>query len=320
MPDQAVLDWLLAADPAVRYLTTRDLLGRDDPALQAGIPTSTGHAQCLLAAQHPDGHWGSGFYRPKWTSSHYTLLELKNLGLPPDTPQATRTVERILREENLPDGGISPRGRVRRSDACVTGMALGYAAYFGAPPALLRAPIDFLLVQRLRDGGFNCRANRAPVTHSSVHTTTSIIEGITDYLERGYDYRADELADARAGAIEFLLRHQLFRSHTTGAVIKPEFTRFHHPSRWYYDVLRGLDALRAARAPMDERMRDALDVVTTRQRPDGRWTVVSPYPGETHVAPERGGTPSPWVTLVALRVLTAYPTDTPTTTSRAEPP
>lgn len=303
-----MLDWLLDGDVAVAYLTTRDLLGREDLQLQRRIPTE-GIGAALLAARGPDGHWGRGFYQPKWTSSHYTLLQLREIGFPPLHPAARETVGLILATEKGQDGGVNPASRRDPSDACVSGMALNYASWFWAEPEDLRSVVDYLLRQRVADGGFNCRHHRAgdEVRHSSVHTTVCVIEGITTYLASRYAYRRDELEDARASSVEFLLRHRLFRSERTGAPIDPEFTRLHVPARWHFDILRGLDALAAARVPRDERMGDALAILRGRRCDDGRWVVNRAYPGATHVPNDPAGEPSRWVTLVAERVLLAYP-------------
>lgn len=194
--EKEVVDWLLGADVAVAFQTARDLLGQDRPDLRERI-ASEGQGAALLAARGANGHWGRGSYQPKWTSSHYTLLELKNLGLSPETEPARETVQLILRREKSRDGGLNPTATVAWSDACVNAMALGYSAYFGAEQAQLSSVVDFLLDQRVPDGGFNCQWNksRRATTHSSVHTTLSVMEGVTEYLRRGYRYRADELAE-----------------------------------------------------------------------------------------------------------------------------
>jgi hypothetical protein len=300
-----VIEWLLSGDVAVQYQTARDLLRRDDPALQARI-AEEGQGAALLAARGPGGHWGRGFYAPKWTSSHYTLLELRNLCLPPDHPAPRETVSLILTTEKGRDGGLNPSRAILHSDACINGMALNYASYFGADQGLLESIVDFLLAERMPDGGFNCRRNRSGAMHSSLHTTVSTLEGITEYGRAGYTYRLDELAAAAAASVEFLLLHRLYRSERTGRVIDPEFTRLHHPPRWHFDILRGLDALRDRQLPHDPRMDDALGVLRGRQRPDGRWVANRGYAGQTHIPSPRGGQPSRWVTLVAARVLAAY--------------
>jgi hypothetical protein len=304
MGRDGVLTWLLEGDVAVQFQATRDLLHQDAAALQARIATE-GDGATLLAARGPDGHWGRGFYQPKWTSSHYTLLELRNLGLDPANAVARETVGLILAHHKSRDGGLDPRVTVRRSDACVNGMALSYATWFGAPEEDLASVVDCLLAGQIPDGGFNCR--RGPeVRHSSMHTTLSVLEGITGYERGGYRYRLDDLLAARATSVEFLLRHRLYRSEHTGAVIRPEFVRLHHPTRWYYDILRCLDALADAEVPYDDRMADALGVLHRRRASDGRWPANRSYPGETHLPVTAAGKPNRWITLAALRVLGTY--------------
>lgn len=300
-----VVAWLLEQDVAVRFQARRDLLGRYDADLQERIGRE-GAGAVLLSARGPGGHWGRGFYQPKWTSSHYTLLELKNMGLSRDNPSARETVASILRDDKGRDGGLNPTKTVKLSDACVNGMALGYASYFGAPEEHLASIVDFLLDQRLTDGGFNCRANRSGARHSSVHTTVCVMEGTTEYEHSGYQYRLDELLEARATAVEFLLRHRLYRSERSGQPIDAEFTRLHHPARWHFDVLRGLDALADAGVRHDPRMDDALDVLIGRRRSDGRWAANKAYPGTTYLPPVPAGAPSPWITLIALRIFKTY--------------
>lgn len=304
MPRDAVLEWLLAGDSAVRFQTTRDLLHRDAAGLQAEVATR-GDGATILAARGGDGHWGGGFYQPKWTSSHYSLLELRNLGLAPTHPAAHETVCLILAQHKCRDGGVDPRAATDRSDVCVNGMALNYSAYFGAPETELASIVDSLLARRISDGGFNCRCGPG-VAHSSVHTTLSVIEGITSYEQADYRYRLEELRSARATGVEFLLRHRLFRSERGGTVIRSEFTRLHQPTRWYYDILKCLDALADAQVPYDPRMKEAIEVLESRRRPDGRWPVNRGYPGQTHLPAPRAGTANRWVTLRALRVLEGY--------------
>jgi len=95
----------------------------------------------------------------------------------------------------------------------------------------------------------------------------------------------------------------LFRSHRTGAVIKPEFTRFSSPPRWHYDILRALDHFQAVNAPCDPRLIEAIDIVRSKEGKDGRWLQQHSYPGKSFFQLERFGAPSRWNTLRALRVL-----------------
>ena len=299
-----VVAWLLEGDVAVQFRTRRDLLGRHDQDLQDRIAVE-GVGAALLRGRGPDGHWGRGFYQPKWTSTHYTLLELKNLGLSAAHPAARRAVRLILQADRAPDGGLKATKGEQPSDACVNGMALNYLTYFGGDQQRLAGVVDFLLRQQVPDGGFNCRLNRGGARHSSLHTTVSVIEGITQYERSGYEYRLAALRAARADASDFLLRHRLYRSERTGEVINPAFTLLHHPARWHFDVLRGMEALADSGVMHDERMDDALDLLGSRRGTDGRWVASRPYPGQTHVA-RAASDADRWVSLVALKVLNAY--------------
>jgi hypothetical protein len=151
------------------------------------------------------------------------------------------------------------------------------------------------------DGGWNCRRPDG-ATHASMHTTINVLEGLRFYeLHREHNVRKIRLAQRRGR--EFLLAHRLFRSHRTGEVIKPLFTRFAFPPRWHYDILRALDYFQAAGAPRDPRLAEAIDIVRNSRRGDGRWTLQNSYKGKTYFELERVGEPSRWNTLRALRVL-----------------
>ena len=303
--DEQVIGWLLAGDVAIQYQTRRDLLDDDDRTLRSRIATE-GWGAGLLACRRPDGVWGQRFYQPKWTSSHYTLLDLRVLEMPPDQALVRESIHRIVALEKVGDGGIGPARTGDKTDVCVNGMFLNYASYFGEPEEGLRSIVDFILDQRMGDGGFNCLHNTSGATHSSLHSTLSVLEGIQTYVANGYRYRVAELEAAATTGREFILAHRLFCSHRTGEVISPAMLRFVFPPRWKYNILRALDYFRAAGIGRDERMADALDVVHAKRKPDGRWTLPAAHPGQVHFAMEQAGQPSRWVTLIALRVLRAY--------------
>lgn len=295
--------WLLAGDSAVQYQVWRDILDDQRPELEQQVMLD-GDAATILSARGPDGHWGRGFYQPKWTSSHYTLLELRDLGVMPTHPACVETVALLTREKGE-DGGINPAGSVKQSDVCINGMFLSYASHFGAEAAALESVVDFVLGQQMADGGFNCRSNRSGARVASVHSTTSVVDGLTEYVRRDYAYRSGGVLSALLAASESLLVRRLYQR-SDHEPISAEFTRLHHPARWHFDVLRGLDVLRAAQIPWDPRLEDALRVIESRRRRDGRWVTASQYPGQTHIEYPRAGSPSRWVTLRALRVLRAY--------------
>lgn len=302
---ETLLGWLQDGDVSIAYQAGRDLVGKPDSSLQARI-ASEGWGARFLAARNPDGSWGDRFYQPKWISTHYTLLDLRTLELEPTNKLAGASVEKILAEEKKPDGGIGPARSIPASDVCVNGMFLNYASYFGAAEADLRSVVDFILAQRMGDSGFNCLKNTSGARSSSLHSSLSVAEGIGEYVGRGYTYRSGELAEAAATSREFMLRHRLYRSQHSGEIISPQFLRLSFPPRWKFNVLRALDHFRAVGHPWDERLSDALEVVASKRRPDGRWSLQAAHPGQVHFNMEEVAQPSRWNTLLALRVMKAF--------------
>ena len=303
--DDEVIAWLLRGDVSIQYQVWRDLLEEKKDDLQTRI-TSEGWGRKFLATRNKNGHWGQAFYQPKWISTHYTLLDLRNLCIARDQPEIRDTIEMILAEEKGPDGGVRPIGSSQRSDVCINGMFLNYASYFCSDPEELESIVDFLLSEVMLDGGFNCMLNRSGAKHSSLHSTISVLEGITEYEKGGYTYRLKELRKAKKSSLAFILLHQLYISDRTGKIIRQEFLKFPYPTRWKYDILRALDYFQYENVPGDARMSPALGKLLAKRRHDSTWNLNAKYPGKVHFEMEKAGKPSRWNTLRAMRVLKCY--------------
>ena len=307
-----VVEWLLAGDSAIRWQTLRDLLGAPPRTVQRerNRISLQGWGARLLAKQDSDGRWAggqssdSGLYSPKWISTTYTMLTLRDFGLPETDRQAHAACRLLLDQGLQPNGGIAYGSWAKwhpGGETCVTGMVLSLLSYFVYDDARLDTIAAHLLDEQMSDGGWNCRREKG-ATHSSVHTTISVLEALQHYgQDRGRLHRAVQAAQRRGR--EFLLVHRLFRSHRTGAIIKSEFSRFSFPPRWHYDILRALDHFQAVGAPRDPRLEEAIEIVRRRRRPDGRWLLENRHRGKTYFDLERLGAPSRWNTLRALRVL-----------------
>ena len=302
---ESTIAWLLEGDVSIQYQTHRDLLCETRPDLRSRVATSGWGGQ-FLRCRNSDGSWGRGFYQPNWTSTHYTVLDLKTLQVEPGHQAIGESVRAIARTQKGRDGGINPAGTIKESDVCINGMYLNYASYFGETEENLASVVDFILEQRMADGGFNCRRNRSGARHSSLHSTLSVAEGIDEYARSGYQYRVRELEDAAASSQEFVLQHRLFRSDHTGEMIHEDLLRLAFPPRWKYNILRALDYFRGVNLGRDPRMEDALSVLHKKRRADGRWPVQSAHPGQVHFTMEKAGGPSRWNSLLALRVLNHF--------------
>jgi hypothetical protein len=293
------IDWLLEGDPAIRWQVEGDLLKvSGQAAATRKRVASEGWGAALLAEQAPDGLWGNGLYNPKWTSTFYTLLTLATLGLPPGNPRGARGSEVLLEKGIGPDGGIDySRPRRAQSELCITGMGLRIMATFLEANARLAPIVRCLLETQLPDGGWNCHRDSA---HGSFNTTISVLEGLAAW--QAVAGPARDVTAALDRGREFFLVHRLFRSHTTGQVARVAFTRLSFPPHWHYDVLRGLDYFQSVDAPRDARFADAIELLLSKRRPDGRW-FASTHPGREFFRMEPPREPSRWNTLRALRVL-----------------
>lgn len=296
--------WLLEGDASIRWQTLAALCGAGarTVARERARVEREGWGARLLALQDPGGTWAGGLYTPKWTSTTYTLLLLRNLGLPAGNGQALAACRLLLDAGVYRDGGINLwRKTYAHSETCVTGMVLSVCAFFGFRDERLATLADYLFREQMRDGGWNCQRCRG-ATHASFHTTILVLEGLLDY-ERLNPPCGEALRAAQGRGREFLLRHRLFRSHRTGAVINSAMTRFVFPPQWHYDILRALDYFRDCGAERDARLEEAIAIVQKRMRPDGRWSLPKGYPGRAFFELEKAGEPSRWNTLRALRVL-----------------
>ncbi len=299
---QAVIKWLLASDPSIRWQVMRDLTKEPDQlvATERQRVATEGWGAQLLALQGVDGMWAGAFFPAKWASTFYALLLLRDMGLDPTSEPARKAVGLV--HEKVTWGqefGNSPffEGEV---EPCINGRVLALGAYFGHASDRL---VDRLLSEQLDDGGWNCEA--PPSRRSSFHTTICVLEGLLVYEKvKGI---SPAVTDARLRAQEYLLVRHMFRRLSTGEVIDRKWLRFSFPPTWHYDVLRGLDYLRSAGVEPDERVVEAVDLVVKKQHQNGRWPLQNPHLDQVNFAMEGpSGTASRWNTLRALRVLDWY--------------
>ena len=90
--EEEVIQWFLEGDPAVRWQMLRDLTDADEImiARERAKIDKEGWGAKLLAYQEDSGLWADGLYSPKWTSTTYTMLLLRRLGLDPENVQAQK--------------------------------------------------------------------------------------------------------------------------------------------------------------------------------------------------------------------------------------
>jgi hypothetical protein len=311
-----VLDWLLASDPAIRWQVLSDLADAPAEAVAAerACVATEGWGAGLLNLQGEDGQWAGGALFPArrakpgngdppkgqpWTATAYSLVLLRDFGVDPHCDQVRRAVAQV-REHCRWEHAGQPffSGEV---EPCINGMTVALGVYFNQD---VNRVVARLAGEQLEDGGWNCEAENGSV-RSSFHTTIRVLEGLLAH-ERAAGGSVESIAARRRGE-EYLLERKLFRRKSTGAVVDPAWLQFSFPTRWHYDVLRGLEYFRAAGDPPDRRVDEAIDLLRSKQQSDGTWLLENTHPGAVHFALDEGdGRPSRWNTLRALRVLRWY--------------
>ncbi len=180
--NEAAIDWLLGcAEPAIRYLTRRDLLGEEAAEDEKSIldgPMVT----ALLDGQRLDGAFpGHG-----WSSTMWRLVSLVELAIPPDEPRAIAGadwfLDRVLEKPHH-------RGRptiidgLHRFCSNREGHALVIAARLGLTddPRVHRIA-EALIEWQWPDGGWNCHRN-ASGRRSSFQESLAAAWGLHEYAE-----------------------------------------------------------------------------------------------------------------------------------------
>jgi hypothetical protein len=303
------LEWLLGSDePAVRYLTRRDVLG-EDAADDAAQILEGSKVKALFARQKRDGGFG---YHPycKWGGAHWRLVSLVELALPAGEPRALAAAETVLSWLTSPGRAKSLRvtnGLVPRC-ASMEGNALAVCSRLGlADDDRVERLARSLVEWQWPDGGWNCD-DRASGRSSSFHESLPAMWGLHEF---GAATAASWARGAAERAAEMFLAHRLFRSLRTGAVLREQWLKPRYPPYWHYDILQALLILSRMGRIGDPRAADALAVLGRLRDDDGRWSVrgcwwrLGDGRGNTDVVDWGRRGPNELLTLNALRVLAA---------------
>lgn len=303
------IPWLLGPDePSVRTLALRDLLDRpaDDPevlAARRAIPDSP-TVRAILAAQRPDGYWttNEGTYFPKYTTTHWQVILLAELGLGSEHP----AVARALAVMQPAIAAIGADDAIEQGEViwCYSANTLRYLCLYGLgnTPATHRA-LDQLLRLAADNLTWACPHNDAP------DAPTGCLWGAIKVLRAVWvlpaSLRTPAVDDLATLAAEALLDHD-FTAQNVGRTTLGWITdwfAFGFPGFYESDLLEGLEALAALGWGGDARFQRWLPAVLSRQDAQGRWVLQNSFNGHMIADVEVLGQPSKWVTLRALRTL-----------------
>jgi hypothetical protein len=313
VPTRKVRDWLLdEAQPAVRYRTLTELLGRpeSDPevrAAKAEIPR-TGWAAQILAERDPGGWWVAekSLYHPKYRSTHWRMLVLADLGLTREYGPVGASCELWMTRFASKAGGVGGLSKGSPHHCLAGNMARALIRFGYVDDPRVRRTFDWLVETADPKGGWSC--------YGSGRNLDSW-EGLSAFAAYPRSKWTAEMTECVERGAEFFLSREL---HRQGDRYEPWY-RFHYPVHYYYDVLVGLDLLTSLGYTSDPRLTFALTLLRERRRPDGRWNLDAVHPDveggmaewfrahpkdrPTATPLEVPGKASKMVTLTALKVL-----------------
>jgi hypothetical protein len=306
------LDWLLDADPAIRWQAMRDLTdaSADQVAAERARVATEGWGAQLLALRRKDGQWDTGTPEPEWVSL-LALLLLRDMGLDASSEEARKAIGLVRNNATWHSRGPWHGTPVFAGEVepCINGRVVTIGSYFGQD---VTGIVERLLGEQMADGGWNCEQENGS-TRGSFHTTINVLEGLLEH-KRATGGSAEVNAALDRGQ-EYLLERRMLRRLSSGELIGTAFTLFSFPTGYHYDALRGLDYLRAAGVTPDARMAEAIDLVRSKRDAEGRLPLENPHEIELVNArvrdlefdmDEHEGRPSHWNTLRAMRVLNWY--------------
>jgi hypothetical protein len=301
-----LIKWLLEGDIAIQYQVHKKLLETDSSVLfdLKQRMHQEGYGKKYLELRNPyTFKWGNGIYSPKWISTHYTLLELKNMGIDSSIKEYQESVQLLLEKLWFNQGQVTS---YRHQDMCVVAMLLSMCAYGNLQNQKMNEMIDYILNHQFSDGGWNCmwESDKNP-KHSSLHTTLSVLEAFHDLKLNGIFHSKEHIESAVTKGQDFILRKHLFKSEHTHEIIHPSFLNFPYPPRWKYDILRAMEYFASVKYPYDQRMEEAITIIKNKMKKDRTWGLGSAHVGLRHFKLEQKAS-SRWNTLRALYVLKMY--------------
>ena len=299
-----ITTWMMNHDISLKYLVNRDLLHIDEVSLQNRI-LYEGYGLMYMNLQDPNTYlWGEGVYSPKYTSTHYTLLTLCQLGANLNDTRIHKAIK-IIFDVMWKEQGLMRKNR--HQDMCVVAMMVRIAATAHFKDARIYDMIDYILKYPMADGGWNCAWERKPKPkQSSLHTTLSVLEAFDMYKSNGYTYKIDEILEAIPKGVSYILSKGLFRSVHTHEVIHKDMLSFPFPYGWKYDILRALNVFVDLDIPYHEKMEEGLNIIIHRLDDDGRIKADSKAPGLHHFRITRTHKECPFNTYRVLKVLKKY--------------
>ncbi len=308
-----------SADPVLSY-KAQGMLGAT-PAAARALRSRIADAPMsrdLLRVFEQDERTLHHTYR-KWQGPHWTLVLLALIDYPPGDerlrPLITRCHDWMFSKHFLepPLTAILPgQEDCVRHCASMDGNLLWYSVHLGLAENRTPAVVERLIGWQWPDGGWNC--DKRPAARSSSFQESLIpARGLWAYGQ-AHDHEPARRAAQRVA--DLVLERRLLWHRRDGSLIVPGWggrsDRIHWPIQ-FFDVLFALQVMAELGRIDDPRCSDALDLLESKQLPDGGFPVETPNAGVGNTVVSRGSyadwgpstsrRSNPLVSLAALGVL-----------------
>lgn len=289
----ALTDWLLEAEtPSIRYFTLTRLLHKpvdapDATAVFHEVMTTDPVAE-IFAGQSPAGNWSHdrSFYTPKYTSTHWSMQLLVELGVDGGDPRFQEGVDFML--DDTQDWLKTVTGF-----GCFWGNLLRYAVHAGKlDDPRVQTIIDYVTDQ----SDWRCEHN---AHRSCAWGAARVLWGLAAIAPEARSSTVQQTID---NALDLLLERYPLHEATYPGDVSKLWHKLNFPLFYQADILSVLHTLAELDALDHPRVHPALNWLESQRLKNGRWRGSSPFSGRTWGAVSES---SRWVSLYAATILEA---------------
>lgn len=277
--DNPLAVWLLQSQiPTIRYLTITRLLGKNhsDPTAQKEFQRiqKEGAVPAILARQIAPGQWPyvNHYYTPKYVSTHWSMLLLRELLVDPHNPRYQDGIEYMLSstsssiQESLPQVGPDL--------VCLWANILAYAVYGNRIGDDRLVAIIEVCAKSVRDTSCRCKHNL------NLPCSWGVVRALWAFAAIPETQRSQEIKDAVDHGINFLLEQfDLTQANYPSPEnkIHPIWFKLSFPLFYQSDILMTLRVLGDLNQLHHPGAQAALDWLEGKRAKNRQWRGSSPF-------------------------------------------
>lgn len=307
--DSEISKWLLEENnPSVRYRTLTELLEKppDNPEVvkTRNSILSSEPVTKIFSRMHPDGYWlwknprtgevvGDGVLYGAFTTTHFCLAYLAELGLNQEHPLIYKAVNRYLNLQQE-DGDFYRHFSCLYAYNIRTFIRLGFRN-----DSRVQKTIDLMLDTVRPDGGYLCDMHegkyKTRAVKSCIRGSVKALMAFSELPEYWQHQRCKELINY------FLRRDCLFRMDNLSQPINNDVVTTIFPVTWRAGLLDIFYALSTMGYGSKEQLLRAWGILEKKRDTRGRYVLDwTPSQVQKLINPGKRGEPNKWITLYAL--------------------